>query len=120
MRSTAIFNSHNKIRLITTGRLNRTFFFVCFLFFIFHIFFWSGPSDAEGDVYTEMDINTIINGGKTAAGTDFPGLIPLVNSYVATLDDADVDTCCTISRYFKLLSDRAAGNCKDILKILLT
>ncbi|PIK33075.1 putative glutamate--cysteine ligase catalytic subunit isoform X2, partial [Apostichopus japonicus] len=64
------------------------------------------------DVTAEMDINTIINGGKTEAGTDFPGLIPLVNSYIATLDDADVDTTCTISQYFKLLSDRAAGRLK--------
>lgn len=67
-----------------------------------------GSGDAN-DVSSLMDINTIINGGTAEDGTEFPGLIPLINSYMATIEDADVDTRCTISQYLKLLSDRASG-----------
>ena len=38
----------------------------------------------------------------------FPGLIPLVNSYLSSMD-ADADTHCTIQRYIKLIQRRASG-----------
>ncbi|XP_066601096.1 glutamate--cysteine ligase isoform X3 [Prorops nasuta] len=38
----------------------------------------------------------------------FPGLIPLVNSYLASMD-VDADTHCTIQRYMKLIQRRASG-----------
>lgn len=38
----------------------------------------------------------------------FPGLIPLVNSYLSSMD-ADADTHCTIQRYLKLIQRRASG-----------
>lgn len=38
----------------------------------------------------------------------FPGLIPLVNSYLASMD-VDADTHCTIQRYLKFIQKRANG-----------
>lgn len=38
----------------------------------------------------------------------FPGLIPLVNSYLSSMD-ADADTHCTVQRYLKLIKKRASG-----------
>lgn len=38
----------------------------------------------------------------------FPGLIPLVNSYLANMD-VDADTHCTVQRYMKLIQRRASG-----------
>lgn len=38
----------------------------------------------------------------------FPGLIPLVNSYLSSMD-ADADTHCTIQRYLKLIQRRSSG-----------
>lgn len=56
-----------------------------------------------------MSIDVIINGGVTSSGTDFPGLIPIINRYITTEEHADKTTCATISRYLQLISDRAAG-----------
>lgn len=38
----------------------------------------------------------------------FPGLIPLVNSYLASMD-VDADTHCTVQAYMKLIQKRASG-----------
>lgn len=54
--------------------------------------------------YTELMINEIINGKDGV----FPGLIPLVNSYLASMD-VDADTHCTIQAYMKLIQKRASG-----------
>ncbi|KAH0949445.1 hypothetical protein HN011_000296 [Eciton burchellii] len=54
--------------------------------------------------YTEFTINEIINGKDGI----FPGLVPLVNSYLANMD-VDADTHCTIQRYIKLIQKRASG-----------
>ncbi|CAK9816605.1 Glutamate--cysteine ligase catalytic subunit [Anthophora plagiata] len=54
--------------------------------------------------YTEFTINEIINGKDGV----FPGLIPLVNSYLASMD-IDADTHCTIQAYMKLIQKRASG-----------
>lgn len=56
-----------------------------------------------------MSIDVIVNGGVTSSGAEFPGLIPLINRYISTVEDADDDTCATVSRYLQLISDRAAG-----------
>ncbi|XP_014489280.1 PREDICTED: glutamate--cysteine ligase catalytic subunit [Dinoponera quadriceps] len=61
------------------------------------------PDDAQTE-YTEFTINEIINGKDGG----FPGLVPLVNSYLANMD-VDADTHCTIQRYIKLIQKRASG-----------
>ena len=56
-----------------------------------------------------MSVNTIINGGPLGDGQgEFPGLIPLINQYVSTVE-TDLDTRCTIMCYLKFISDRASG-----------
>lgn len=54
--------------------------------------------------YTEFTVNEIINGKDGV----FPGLIPLVNSYLASMD-VDADTHCTVQGYMKLIQKRASG-----------
>lgn len=54
--------------------------------------------------YDKFTINEIINGKNGV----FPGLIPLVNSYLANMD-VDADTHCTVQRYMKLIQRRASG-----------
>ncbi|XP_072765460.1 glutamate--cysteine ligase isoform X2 [Anoplolepis gracilipes] len=61
-------------------------------------------SDDVQSEYTEFTINEIINGKDGI----FPGLVPLVNSYLANMD-VDADTHCTIQRYLKLIQKRASG-----------
>ena len=61
-------------------------------------------SDDAQSEYTEFTINEIINGKDGI----FPGLVPLVNSYLANMD-VDADTHCTIQRYIKLIQKRASG-----------
>lgn len=39
---------------------------------------------------------------------EFPGLIPLIESYLSGMD-VDADTHCTIQQYLKLISRRASG-----------
>lgn len=60
--------------------------------------------DAQDDEYELMTINQIINGN----GSTFPGLIPLLHSYLSSMD-VDTDTHCTIHRYLRLIQRRAAG-----------
>ncbi|KAL6421347.1 hypothetical protein ACFW04_014686 [Cataglyphis niger] len=61
-------------------------------------------SDDAKSEYTEFTINEIINGKDGI----FPGLVPLVNSYLSNMD-VDADTHCTIQRYIKLIQKRASG-----------
>ncbi|XP_063704452.1 glutamate--cysteine ligase catalytic subunit [Culicoides brevitarsis] len=53
--------------------------------------------------YELMTIDQIINGKGT-----FPGLLPLLHSYLASMD-VDVNTHCTITQYLHLISQRASG-----------
>jgi len=39
---------------------------------------------------------------------EFPGLIPLIHSYLSSME-VDTDTHCTIQQYLKLISRRASG-----------
>lgn len=66
------------------------------------------------EYYGLMSIDTIINGGPIPGCEEatFPGLIPLVQQYINTVEGVDVDTRCTIAHYLKLISDRAAGRLK--------
>ncbi|KAF5270470.1 hypothetical protein FQA39_LY08348 [Lamprigera yunnana] len=56
------------------------------------------------DAYELMTVNEIING---KAG-EFPGLIPLINSYLSGMD-VDADTHCSIQQYLKFIQQRASG-----------
>nr|CAD7410299.1 unnamed protein product [Timema cristinae] len=60
---------------------------------------------SDTDLYTSLSVNHIINGKKG----EFPGLIPLINSYLSGMD-VDADTHCTIQQYLKLIQRRAAGD----------
>nr|CAD7595628.1 unnamed protein product [Timema genevievae] len=60
---------------------------------------------SDTDIYTALSVNHIINGKKG----EFPGLIPLINSYLSGMD-VDADTHCTIQQYLKLIQRRAAGD----------
>ncbi|XP_058958871.2 glutamate--cysteine ligase catalytic subunit-like isoform X1 [Pocillopora verrucosa] len=51
-----------------------------------------------------MSIDKIINGKDN----EFPGLIPLINRYLATTD-VDFNTRCTISQYLNHISKKASG-----------
>lgn len=53
-----------------------------------------------------MSVDEIIHGVD-----DFPGLIPLINSYMEMVE-IDVDTRCTIQQYLNLISLRASGKLK--------
>ncbi|KAL7820374.1 glutamate-cysteine ligase domain-containing protein [Trichoderma aethiopicum] len=55
--------------------------------------------------YTEMTINEIINGSPDG---DFPGLIPIVESYLDSVN-VDVQTRCELATYLSLISKRASG-----------
>ena len=64
------------------------------------------------DEYCLMSINDIINGpapGTTASEDAFPGLIPLVESYLNSVN-IDVSTRCELARYLSLISRRASGS----------
>ncbi|KAL4954342.1 glutamate-cysteine ligase-domain-containing protein [Aspergillus filifer] len=65
----------------------------------------SPPIAPVEDEYTEMSINDIINGSDTS---DFPGLIPLVESYLNSVN-VDVETRCSLARYLDLIRKRANG-----------
>ncbi len=61
------------------------------------------PSGPVEDEYEEMSVNEVINGSD-----DFPGLIPIVESYLDSLN-VDVATQCELQRYLNLIRDRASG-----------
>ncbi|CAK1548462.1 unnamed protein product [Leptosia nina] len=56
------------------------------------------------DVYAEMTIDEIVNGKDGI----FPGLIPLIESYLSGMD-VDADTHCSVQQYLKLIQRRASG-----------
>uniref|UniRef100_A0A8C3VC77 Glutamate--cysteine ligase n=1 Tax=Catharus ustulatus TaxID=91951 RepID=A0A8C3VC77_CATUS len=61
--------------------------------------------------YTLMSIDTIINGKEGV----FPGLIPILNSYLENME-VDVDTRCTILNYLKLIKKRASGELMTVAR----
>ncbi|VUC20231.1 unnamed protein product [Clonostachys rosea] len=61
-----------------------------------------GPVEEE---YAEMTVNEIING---SCDSDFPGLIPIVESYLDSVN-VDVQTRCELSTYLELIGKRASG-----------
>ncbi|NP_001092146.1 glutamate-cysteine ligase, catalytic subunit L homeolog isoform X1 [Xenopus laevis] len=60
--------------------------------------------ESDPEECTLMSIDTIINGKEGV----FPGLIPILNSYLENME-VDVDTRCTILNYLKLIKKRASG-----------
>ena len=81
------------------------------------------PQTPVGYEYTEMSINSIINGKVRIYSSsvpvpvpyylewsqdEFPGLVPLVREYVNGIE-MDLDTRCTVTLYLQLISERASG-----------
>lgn len=67
-----------------------------------------GPVEHESE---PMTINEIINGQtptSEAEGAGFPGLVPLVESYLNSVN-VDVETRCELARYLDLIRNRANG-----------
>lgn len=64
------------------------------------------PSGPVEDEYSLMTIDEIINGQTNDSG--FPGLIPLVESYLNSMN-VDVETRCELARYLGLIRKRASG-----------
>ncbi|XP_057350293.1 glutamate--cysteine ligase catalytic subunit isoform X2 [Manis pentadactyla] len=60
---------------------------------------------------TLMSIDTIINGKEGV----FPGLIPILNSYLENME-VDVDTRCSILNYLKLIKKRASGELMTVAR----
>ncbi|KAK0084952.1 hypothetical protein PV325_006052 [Microctonus aethiopoides] len=65
------------------------------------------------DEYCELTVNEIINGKDGL----FVGLIPLMNSYLNSMN-VDADTHCTVQRYLKLIQKRASGELMTTAKWL--
>lgn len=64
------------------------------------------PVESE---YELMTIADIINGSST--GSQFPGLIPIVESYLNSIN-IDVETRCALANYINLIRHRADGTLK--------
>lgn len=75
------------------------------------------PQLPVDDEYELMTINEVINGQHKTNGTNgigsshggFPGLIPLVESYLNSVN-VDVETRCEIAKYLALIRGRANGS----------
>ncbi|KAL4931056.1 glutamate--cysteine ligase [Aspergillus undulatus] len=67
----------------------------------------SPPLPPVEEEYELMTINDIINGSSDSSGS-FPGLIPLVESYLNSVN-VDVETRCSLARYLDLIRKRANG-----------
>ena len=66
----------------------------------------STPLGPVEDEYTQLSITEIINGQQVDGG--FPGLIPLVESYLNSVN-VDVETRCDLATYLDLIRKRADG-----------
>ncbi|KAB0355090.1 hypothetical protein FD755_022549 [Muntiacus reevesi] len=71
----------------------------------------AGSAEPAAEEYTLMTIDTIINGKEGV----FPGLIPILNSYLENME-VDVDTRCSILNYLKLIKKRASGELMTVAK----
>ncbi|ESO07411.1 hypothetical protein HELRODRAFT_76604 [Helobdella robusta] len=65
-----------------------------------------GEAQSIDDEYDLFTIQEIISGKEGV----FPGLMSLIERYLQSVDDCDVDTSCTISQYLDLIKKRASGN----------
>ena len=63
------------------------------------------PTGSVEDEHSLMTIDDIINGQP---GEGFPGLVPLVESYLNSVN-VDVETKCKLARYLDLIRKRASG-----------
>ncbi|KAL5350126.1 glutamate--cysteine ligase [Pseudogymnoascus australis] len=61
------------------------------------------PTGPVEDEYCQMSADEIVNGSS-----EFPGLIPLVESYLGSVN-VDVETRCELQRYLDLIRRRADG-----------
>ena len=68
------------------------------------------PTGPVEDEHSLMTIDEIINGQTDFGSNDgcFPGLIPLVESYLNSVN-VDVETRCELARYLDLIRKRASG-----------
>ncbi|APA16188.1 hypothetical protein sscle_16g109580 [Sclerotinia sclerotiorum 1980 UF-70] len=66
------------------------------------------PSGPVEDEYALMSVDEIINGSKSDSENKFPGLIPLVESYLDSVN-IDVQTRCELASYLDLIRKRADG-----------
>ncbi|KAL8897761.1 MAG: hypothetical protein Q9207_007035 [Kuettlingeria erythrocarpa] len=69
------------------------------------------PTGPVEDEYSLMTIDEIINGQTSSSSSSvsaFPGLIPLVESYLNSMN-VDVQTRCDLARYLDLIRKRASG-----------
>jgi glutamate--cysteine ligase catalytic subunit len=61
------------------------------------------------DEYELMSVDEVINGQRPGQGSgEFPGLIPLVENYLNSLN-VDVETRCELAQYLELIRKRADG-----------
>ncbi|XP_069091896.1 glutamate--cysteine ligase catalytic subunit [Pleurodeles waltl] len=68
-------------------------------------------TDTDNEECVLMSIDAIINGKEGV----FPGLIPILNSYLENME-VDVDTRCTILNYLKLIKKRASGELMTVAR----
>ncbi|MCJ1314511.1 Zn finger-containing GTPase- Activating Protein for ARF [Agyrium rufum] len=70
------------------------------------------PLGPVEDEYELMTINEIINGqqssSSSSSGELFPGLVPLVESYLNSVN-VDVETRCDLAQYLEVIKKRASG-----------
>ncbi|XP_032505128.1 glutamate--cysteine ligase catalytic subunit isoform X2 [Phocoena sinus] len=71
----------------------------------------TGSIEPAAEEYALMTIDTIINGKEGM----FPGLIPILNSYLENME-VDVDTRCSILNYLKLIKKRASGELMTVAR----
>lgn len=67
------------------------------------------PTGSVEDEYALMSIDEIMNGSKPDSDHNFPGLIPLVDSYLDSMN-VDVETRCELAAYLSLIRRRADGS----------
>lgn len=65
------------------------------------------PFGPVEDEYTLMTVDEVINGSKSD-DNEFPGLIPIVESYLDSVN-VDVQTRCEVDSYLDLIRKRASG-----------
>jgi glutamate--cysteine ligase catalytic subunit len=66
------------------------------------------PTGPVEDEYALMSIDEIMNGSFEDSEIQFPGLIPLVESYLDSMN-VDVTTRCELANYLDLIKKRADG-----------
>jgi glutamate--cysteine ligase catalytic subunit len=66
------------------------------------------PTGPVEDEYALMGIDEIMNGSKDGSNNDFPGLIPIVESYLDSMN-VDVETRCELTAYLNLIRKRSDG-----------